>query len=527
MPAFAQTGVDASQYQLEVLNDCVTECGLPSFESKEQAMDYLRSIAAAAGVGTAPVTAGGSPEQFGKPGNGIGLGLGLRNNAPQTVYLNFQPGDPTYTFSLFGITLTLPDFEYTEADKEEVRDRIAADYAPYNYEFVLERPTEGEYVELQFNSNDAPGAGTAGVLPSGGILFGSAGQIDFGNDDRSVVAINDANLWPFLTALDPFLGLPSGFLLENNSGIDVQGVLSDGPDALPVDEAVRLAVINQSANTGAHELGHGVGLRHYDAWGPVGGGLPNTGQPEPTSFFPYYTHGQNADESTLHVMVSGASAGSTLADSANRDRFFSERSTIKLAINQRGRFITDEQANAGKAGLKKLQVVSQIEEGDNADGRYDVRNIVVEGEIETIGEVDTLTFDAKAGQIFNAEMISDVESSFFPNFDVIFPALTLFLKNDDGSLTEVAYNSDEFESFDAFMLDVELPETGTYVLQMEAPADVFLGNTTATGEPITIPLAAFGAATEAFYRTGQYITNAYIVEPKNGRGPKKIGGPSK
>ncbi len=526
MPAFAQTEVDASQYQLEIINDCITECGLPQFESREDGMNYLRSIAAAAGVGSGPVSAGGSPEQFGKPGNGIGLGLGLRNNTPQTVYLNFQPGLPTYTFSLFGITLTLPDYEYTAEDKAIIVSRLEADYAPYNFEFVLERPTEGEFVELQFNSNDAPGNGTAGVLPSGGILFGSAGEIDFGNDNRSIVAINDANVWPFLTALDPFLGFAPGGLIELNAGIDVEGVFDDGPDALPVDEAVRLAVLNQTANTGAHELGHGLGLRHYDAWGPIGGGLPATGTPEPTSFFPFYTNGQNADETTLHVMVSGASAGSTLADSANADRFFSERSSIKLAINQRGRFITDEQANAGKAGLKKLQVVNQIEVGENADGRIDVRNIIVEGEIEELGEVDTLTFDAKAGQVFNAEMISDVESSFFPDFDVMFPGLTLFKKNRDGSLTEIARNDDEFESRDAFLLDVTLPENGTYVLQMEAPDEVFFG-VDAEGNAIVVPFSDFDLETETFFRTGQYITNAYIVESKNGKGPKKIGGPKK
>jgi len=88
-------------------------------------------------------------------------------------------------------------------------------------------------------------------------------------------------------------------------------------------------------------------------------------------------------------MASGASSGLGLEGSGNQNRFFSERSAIKLAINERGRFVTDEQANSGQAKLKKLQVVNPILEGVNADGRIDVRNIVVEGTIEDLDEVDS------------------------------------------------------------------------------------------------------------------------------------------
>ncbi len=521
-PASAQA---PEELGLTILNDCITECGFPDFDTTEDAMDWMRAQVTADGQGGgAPTGAGGSPEGANGPA-GIGLGLGLGLNAPQVVYVSFETGDPTFTGTLFGLTLTLNDYVYTPEDRATIIGRLEADYAPYNIEFVTEEPTEGDYVTLQFNSNDNPGQGTAGILPSGGILFGSAGEIDFGNDNRSITAINDANLWPFLNAVDPFFGLPEGFLLELNTGIDVAGVLTDGPDAVSPSEAARIAVINQSANTGAHELGHGLGLRHYDAFGPIGGGLPDTGRPEPSRFFPSYDNGQNADETTLHLMSSGASSGLSLAQAANADRFLSERSAIKLAINERGRFVTDDQANSGQANLKKLQVVNPILEGENAGGRIDVRNIVVEGRIDVLDEVDTLTFRAKAGQVFNAEMISDVESAFFPAWDRMLGKLTLSLQQSDGTLVDIATNDDEFESFDAFMLDVTLPEDGTYVLQAEAPADVFLGFD-ALGNPIIIPLIALGGPDfELFFRTGQYILNAYIVESKNGRGPGRIGGP--
>jgi len=527
--ANAQTPGD---FELVVINDCITECGFPQFDTTEEAIEWLRDQAIADGVGGgAPTGAGGSPEGANGPA-GIGLGLGLGLNAPQTVFVSFETGEPTFEAPLsllFGPsatgTITLSDYVYSPADREAVISRLEADYAPYNFTFVTEAPTSGDFVTLQFNSNDNPGSGTAGILPSGGILFGSAGEIDFGNDNRSIVAINDANLWPTLNAFDLLIGAPQGFLLELNTGIDVAGVLSDGPDAVSLEEATRTAVINQSANTGAHELGHGLGLRHYDAFGPIGGGLPATGLPEPVAFFPFFDGGQNADETTLHLMSSGASSGLSLAEAANSDRFFSERSAIKLAINERGRFVTDEQANSGQANLKKLQVVNPILEGQNADGRIDVRNIVVEGTIDTLGEIDTLTFRAKAGEVFNAEMISDVESAFFPEWDRMLGKLTLFLQERDGTLVQVATNDDEFESFDAFMLDVTLPEDGTYVLQAEGPADLFLG-LDGDGNPIVVPLVALGGPEfEEFFRTGQYILNAYIVESKNGRGPSRIGGP--
>ena len=516
--AHAQSTDSQSPFDgVTVINDCDVECGFPEFDSIEALGEFMREKATPNG--------GGSPE--GADGSaGIGLGLGLGLNAPQTVLLDFETGDPTFSGALFGVPFTLLDHVYTEAEKLEIKERLEADYAPYNFTFVFDAPSEGDFVTLQYNSNDDPGNGTAGILPTGGILFGSAGEIDFGNNNRSIVAINDANFWTALNFLDPFFGFPPGGIIQLFSGIDID---EDGPGpdtGVTASEALSIAIVNQSANTGAHELGHGLGLRHYDAFGPIGGGLPDTGVPEAHGFFfPVFAGPQEADETTLHLMSSGASSGLALAQSGNANRFLSERSAIKLTINERGRFVTDEQANSGQASLKKLNVVNPILEGDNADGRIDVRNIVVEGTIEELDAVDTLTFAGEAGQVFNAEMISDVESSFFPDFDGLFGGLTLSIQRGDGTLEEVATNGDEFESFDAFMLDVVLPEDGDYVLTAEAPADVFF-DITGDGIPELVPLAIFGDDTVQALRLGQYILNVYIVESKNGTGPSNTGGPS-
>lgn len=523
------TGVASANSPLDgvtVINDCITECSVPDFDTVDDLVAFMAdrlSPTISDGEGGASAGAGGSPEGANGP-SGIGFGLGLGLNSPQTVLLDFETGDPFFSGSLFGVPFTLPDHIYTDAEKEAVKSRLEADYGAYNFEFVFEAPEEGDFVTLQFNSNDAPGAGTAGILPTGGILFGSAGELDFGNDSRTVTAIIDANLWTAFASLDPFFGFPPGGILELFSGIDVD-TDGTGPDTgVSPEEALSIAIVNQSANTGAHELGHGLGLRHYDAFGPIGGGLPSTGIPEPDSFFPVFAGPQDADETTLHLMSSGASSGLALEEAANANRFFSERSAIKLTINERGRFVTDEQANSGQASLKNLNVPNPILEGVNADGRIAVRNVVVEGTIEELDEVDTLTFTAKAGEVFNAEMISDVESDFFPEFDGLFGGLTLFFQERNGTLTEIASNDDEFESFDAFMLDVVLPRKGTYILQAEAPANVFF-DLTGDGVPESVPLALFGPATETAIRTGQYILNTYIVESKNGNGPSRVGGP--
>ncbi|MEO1324693.1 MAG: hypothetical protein AAFV59_17000 [Pseudomonadota bacterium] len=530
--ASAQITADELAGDMFIINDCAIECGFPLIETQEQGIAWLSQMAALDGNGSgngATAGAGGSPGGAAGP-SGIGLGLGLGLNAPQVVYLNFQPGEPTYRFVIpdSGIDISGTDYEYTDEDKAEIIDRLEADYGAYNFDFVLERPTQGDFVELQFNSNDAPGAGTAGVLPNGGILFGQAGELDFGNDSRSVVAINDATVWLFFTQLDVLQGLPAGARLEVFAGIDIIGLpfITDGLDAVPLNQALRTAIINQTANTGAHELGHTLGLRHYDAFGPIGGGLPDTGVPEPTEFLPFYTNGQNADETTLHLMSSGASSGLSLAGSGNQDRFHSERSAIKLAINERGRFVTDAQANSGQASLKKLQVINPILEGDNAGGRLDVRNVIVEGRIDLFDEIDTLTFDGKAGQIFNAEMISLVEAGTYFDWDLMIGTLELYLENPNGTRTFVARNDAEFESFDAFMLDVTLPENGRYTLEMSSPDSICLAEC-GTENALIVPLNFGGPAGELFFRIGQYITNVYIVESKNGKGPKKIGGPKK
>jgi len=60
----------------------------------------------------------------------------------------------------------------------------------------------------------------------------------------------------------------------------------------------------------AHELGHLSGLRHSDAFGPIGGGI--YAGVNPSAFSPAYPGPVGANETALHIMASPASLGTSL-----------------------------------------------------------------------------------------------------------------------------------------------------------------------------------------------------------------------
>ena len=85
------------------------------------------------------------------------------------------------------------------------------------------------------------------------VLFGRADAIDFGNRNPNNTSFADASVWEFL---GQFAG---GAVFEPFSNLDVANDFGGNLQA-----AVDFAVEGQTANTGAHELGHTVGLRHQN-----------------------------------------------------------------------------------------------------------------------------------------------------------------------------------------------------------------------------------------------------------------------
>ena len=414
----------------------------------------------------------------------------------QVVFLDFDAGGaPTFPVcrsdnTLFGI---FNDHVYTPAERAEITERIAHDYGQFNFHVTSERPSSGDFTTIFMGQNDAPEDCSQGsnitVFPSGGvsILFGRAEGIDFLNKNKSDNAFAEASFWEFLAQLDP-----SGGLLEAFSGVSIAEFGS-------VEAAKNFAVVNQSANTGAHEAGHIQGLRHQNSFGAPGDGLPDTGAISPFEFVPVFPGSSDASETVLHTMASGASVGLSLNGSAAVDRFFSERSAARLAINQFGRVISEARVRGHRARrlrdrvlLTYVRVPNTIEEGQNENARIKVNAAVVNGEISAVDEVDSYTFRGRRGEFFNAELISVIgrDLSFAEG---IMGQLRLYKVNRDGSETFVASNLQSFESlFDAEMFDIVLPENGLYRVEVTAPDEFFPADTNGDGELDAFPLEANG-----------------------------------
>ena len=213
---------------------------------------YADTLTAGAG-GDTLVGAGGEDHLVG----GVGLDL-IQAGVTQVVYLDFD------SFRSAG------DRAYTQADRDAVQARLEADYTPFGYKFAQARPAGGTYTTVLFNKVPFT---VGGVDQSGGI----SDEVDW-----------------------------RGLNLGGTVSVDVNGFLGYTTRQLAptVDNLVAL-----SATVAAHELGHMAGLRHADAFGPVGSGvyLPaNT-----ADFRPAYPGPTAAADTPLHILSARRPPGRT------------------------------------------------------------------------------------------------------------------------------------------------------------------------------------------------------------------------
>lgn len=482
-----------------IVDDCgAVTCGDRRGMSTADFRNFLTAAMAANNNGNAGGTV--SANANGGTGNsGQGLALGQGVNDTQVVYLDFAQSSPTFPATIFGgVQANFISHTYTAAERDAVQANLEASYSGFNVSFTQDLPASGEFSTLNFECGNASGQC---IDFGGGILFGRAQHIDIRNDVRDDSAFVDANLWEVLVQLDP-----SGNFFTAISGIPVIGG--------DVQAALSTAIVNQASNTGAHELGHNMGLRHHDSFGAPGSGIPSTGVPDPSAFFPTFDGPQNGDEGILHTMASGASVGSGFTDSTTRIRFLSERSVIKLAAGERGRVVAEADVSGGnkKVHLRKVVAPNTVEIGQNAGGGLEIREALIAGRIDVADEIDSYRFTAKAGQSLSAE---------FNGFDVpvgedVIGALSLFFVEDDGSKTLVRQNFQNFEGLDAFLVDAPLDRDGDYVMEVSAPDILLLG-----GGLFSLEANGFGV-----FRTGDYEASIYIVDGKPGAGPSSVPGPA-
>lgn len=307
---------------------------------------------------------------------------------------------------------------YSAADKAAILAIMDGHYAPWDFTFTLTAPTAGPFSTVTFNAG-GPG--------------GLAEHIDFGNTDKSDSAVVN------ITGL----GIPAAFN------------------------------VMATANIGSHELGHLVGLRHGDSFGPIGSGVHAV--PGPGGYFPTYPGPAGAVETTMHVMASPGSVGSSIGD-VTTPNWFSERSAIKLTVSERPDiFISEVAGPKGTLGtaqaitLKNMIVPNTIVAGANAGGPdFSVDAAVVLGSLTTGTEVDFFSFLGSAGDLMNLELISAI-SGWKAGASVFDTALSVF--DAGGSLipyySSTAFNDDEFESFDSILIDLFLPADGMYFVKVD------------------------------------------------------------
>ncbi len=503
--ALAQVDADLTDDNIRIEFDhCpLAMCTAFAPETADEAVSFLQDFSADRDQAVAAAALRSQASASSGTKKGRGLKQGQQNNSPQTVYLAFGSDIPTFNVFINGVPFAggvFNDYIYTQDDRDFIQARLEADYAAYNYEFTQVEPTSGDFTTLRIGDNDANPIDLAG-----GILFGRADTIDFGNDDRSDSAFVDASFWQLLAELDAnfgtqnlasFLGLPAPL------------------DAAGIEQFRQIAVVNQSANTSSHELGHIQGLRHHDSFGAPGDGLPPARSPG--EFIPVLETDQDALETLSHIMASGASAGLPLASPPFVDRFFSERSAVKLAINARTRIIEEDviAVTNGKLDLKKVVAANPVLAGENSGGALDVHAAIVNGSISALDEADAYEVTGREGDVFNAEIISSSDDNIA---DFVLARLSLQLRQSDGNFVEVAANQRTFEGLEPLIFDYALPETGTYRIEVTGPDLVPLADGS------FISLGQFGLNE---FRTGDYNLLAYTVEGAPGNGPSSVPGPS-
>lgn len=335
------------------------------------------------------------------------------------------------------------EYAYSPAERAAILANLNADYAAFFTTFTDVLPTSGSFTRLILN------AGGAGGL---------ANEIDFRNLRDNNVAV---------LAINGLLGGP-------------------GLPALTSQNAIAL-----TSKIAGHELGHTMGLRHHDSFGPIGSGIsPNV----PNFYAPPYPGPTAATQSNRHLMATPALGIETLADAVN-DEWLGAREAVKLSVwAYRGQVLSEQSgahgtiASAQSISLEELTVPNTELEGPLVGLFFDVDATVVTGAISQVGEIDIYSFDATAGQLLNVEVMSSSLAFTLPQPG--FPAppprfinsVDTVLRVLDSTGNPIPYygstavNDDGIEGDESILIDLIIPADGTYFIEIRPALAADTGN---------------------------------------------------
>ena len=238
-------------------------------------------------------------------------------------------GDVTRTVVLDFDTLTVPgEHVYTTAERDAIQAQLTADYSAFSYVFTQTPPATGPYTTIYFNDPVLTGleGGLASAIDwrdqyiSGSASLISSQSVAFPTIPTAPAGYNYTNTGPAGTL---------EVIPHDTAYVNINNFLG-GTDEPP---ATSVNIIGLFTTIAAHELGHLSGLVHEDAFGPIGDGFdPGLST---STFDPAYTGPDGADETTDHIIASGASVGQTIQEAID-DPFFGAREAIALAFGEDG-----------------------------------------------------------------------------------------------------------------------------------------------------------------------------------------------
>ena len=343
------------------------------------------------------------------------------------------------------------DHVYTPEERDAIEARMKQDFAAFDVQISQVRPTEGTFITALFNAPPI----VNGVPVSGGV----SQRIGFRDVQRGGVV-----------------------------QIDINGFIGNATNGLPDDPETWVAM---SSTIASHELAHMYGVRHQDAFGAPGDGIFEGVRNRP--FFPAYEGPVNAAATSQHLISSPASVGTTLAD-AIANPYFGQREALKLAFGESGSSvleatssqktiqITGVEGNASMAQdlgpMNNMLVPNTIENPDAAG--YDATGAPISASFHSVlgsieigaggkSENDFYAFDAVALDVLTLELYSSAIRDRVDN--TIDSVIRVY--DAGGNIVDYhgsplgAFNDDGFEPTDSVLIDLSIPATGRYFVEVD------------------------------------------------------------